>query len=207
MQVFLPTTSVRKSFNSLDLRRLNKQHLELHQLITCVDKKQRGEPTSHHAAVNLFMDHIPFLRYCFATCVHVCIDRGINIQAYREEYEQYRDEFRLDLEKPHCPRIPEWFGNKAFHAAHRQALLAKSRARYLKACDASLKAAEGPYKSKLDGVVGKIRNEYVNAVAEYEWYRGFGWAEDVNTTVYHYCWWDYKNSHVYIGPTRNAMEE
>jgi len=198
MQVFLPYTSVRRSFQSLDSRRLNKQHLELHQLITCVDKKQRGESTSHHAAVNLFMpDRLAFAKYCFAQCVEVCLEQGIKIKAYRDDYERYRV-IRED-------RVvhPIWFGRKAFHSAHRQALLAKSKARYIKACDDMYDEA----LNTNSGYGTKVQKEYAKAVTEYQWYRSMEWSEDPNTTVYHYYWWDYKNNRLYLGPDRDAMEE
>lgn len=200
MQAFFPVTSVKRSFRLLDNRRLIKQHLELHQLIDLVARKERGEKSSHHAAVNLFMGHSDFLRYCFATCVYVCLERGINIKTYRSEYEKYRAEFGVDREQPFPPELPEWFGRKVFHSAHRQALLAKSLARKLKAeweLDRLAEYGNGPVSHK----------EYDNAIAEWQWYRSLQWPEDPRTTIYTYYWWDYKKQRLYAGPERDAMDE
>lgn len=198
MQVFLPSISVRRSFNTLDTRRLNKQHLELHQLLGLVDRKQRGERSSHHAAVNLFIDHSLFLEYCFAVCADVCIERGINIRAYYNDYLKYKVAFNLNGSTPRLPKTPPWFGRKEFHSAHRQALLAKSLARKLKAEQDLMRLAEysnTPVSNK----------DYYNAITEWQWYRSFGWDENPNTTVYNYYWWNPNERNLYIGPDRNAL--
>ena len=184
MQVFLPYANVAQSFQALDMRRLNKQHLELHQLMVCVNKKRRGEPTSHHAAVNLFVDHPTFLAYCFVLCVEICLERGVHINAYYNEYKELEQKFQ----QPQRIDKPQWYFHEKFHLAHRQALLAKSYARLITSGN-------------------KSRVEQKAARDEYNWYRSFGWVEQVQTSRYHYYWWNAEKHVLYQGAVRDALEE
>lgn len=184
MQVFLVYPAVKRSFKALDKRRLNKQTVELAGLLHIAQRIQAGERGSHWVAVNLFRDHYPFLCYCFLQCKSAAEEAGIVYKAFTELTE-HCDTVTMQ----HNTELPKWFGRKAFHSAHRQALLAKSLTR------------------KLNAEIVATPKEYESAVKEYEWYRGFGWREDANTTAYHYMWWNPKSQHLYAGPEYDAMRK
>lgn len=109
MQTFLPFDDFVKSAKILDWRRLGKQRVECLQLL-------RGQ-WSNHPVSKMWQGHqYQLAEYGIAVCdawlllgyEDTCFDK------IKTEQERFEDTGK-----------PKWFGDRAFHKAHRSNLLAK----------------------------------------------------------------------------------
>lgn len=109
MQTFLPIADLKSSAEMLDYRRLGKQRVEAKQLIMTI----LGESTGwqNHPATHMWQYHVPALMAYHDFCVNEWVRRG-----YRNTMELYNHR---------AYTLPPWFGDEAFHAAHRSNLLRK----------------------------------------------------------------------------------
>jgi hypothetical protein len=120
MQTFLPYQDYILSAECLDNRRLGKQRVEAKQIYLAITDPTYG--WQNHPAVRMWRGHESGLaHYGYCICL-TWRDRGFN--------DTLLDWF--------CARLgeagdrPAWFGNEAFHAAHRSNLLRKDPLHYSK---------------------------------------------------------------------------
>jgi len=109
MQTFLPYADFSKSAKSLDYRRLGKQRVECLQLL-------RGQ-WANHPAYKMWDGH-QYQLACYG--IIICDEwllLGYNDSCY--------DKILVEREKFTDTGLPRWFGNPAFHKAHRSNLLEK----------------------------------------------------------------------------------
>ncbi len=109
MQTFLPYASFSESANALDDKRLGKQRVECRQILRALE---HGGGWANHPATRLWRGYETALKAYYNECVKAWVHRG-----YRNTLPLY--------EIPGSFAMPPWFGNPAFHAAHRAALMAK----------------------------------------------------------------------------------
>lgn len=111
MQTFLAYPDFAASAKVLDVKRLGKQRVEAWQLIRAINGETKG--WANHPAAVMWRGHLPALHmYGRAVCSE-WIGRGYN-DTMLDRFE-WNDTFTL----------PRWFGDEAFHAAHRSNLLRK----------------------------------------------------------------------------------
>jgi len=116
MQTFLPLPDFEATAKILDYRRLGKQRVETYQLLTA----RPGTGWYNHPASKMWRNYHPALaRYGVVMC-REWIRRGYNdtMLPRLQEFPQLRR------------RMPPWFGDPAFHAAHRSNLLRKDPVYY-----------------------------------------------------------------------------
>lgn len=124
MQTFLPHNSFLKSAECLDNRRLNKQRVEVKQILIALIEN-RG--WVHHPATLMWAGHEKSLAaYGLACCVH-CQKRGIADNVGFEKF--FWGIFRENLRKQWRQK-PWWLGHEPFHKAHRSNLLRKDPVHY-----------------------------------------------------------------------------
>lgn len=118
MQTFLPYPDFELSARFLDRQRLGKQRVEAWQILNVLEELKipgRTPAWRNHPAVRMWQGCETALA---VYCEHCCIEwarRG------------YKDTIRRRLWQLSGVCItPSWFGNPAFHAAHRSILLAKN---------------------------------------------------------------------------------
>lgn len=112
MQTFLPYPDFAASARALDRARLGKQRVEARQLITALTT---GSGWSNHPAARMWRGHEGALAEYGDAMIEEWIQRG------------YRNTMPLLTESG--PK-PHWFGDPAFHAAHRSNLLRKDPTHY-----------------------------------------------------------------------------
>lgn len=116
MQTFLPVPDFDESAAILDYRRLGKQRVEAYQLLTA----KPGTGWFNHPAAKMWRSHHSALAlYGIAMC-NEWIRRGYN-DTLRPRISGFLDRYAI---------VPPWFGDPAFHAAHRSNLLRKDPAYY-----------------------------------------------------------------------------
>lgn len=122
MQTFLPFPDFYTSARLLDSKRLGKQRVEVKQIL----KALRGESKGwvNHPAVKMWKGYEKAL---LAYGIEVCKawrDRGFK--------DRLLDEFQSDIAKLSNVELkyPPWFGDVAFHRAHRSNLLRKNPTYY-----------------------------------------------------------------------------
>ena len=114
MQTFLPYPDFEQSARCLDYRRLNKQRMEVVQLLRALSGETEG--WASHPAAKMWEGYTQALcAYGEAICLE-WITRGYNDRQL-DIIEQYMDDTEVLL--------PFWFGNPLFHDAHKSNLLRK----------------------------------------------------------------------------------
>lgn len=125
MQTFLPYPDFQQSVACLDQKRLGKQRVEAHQILSVLDCKQKcitRKPDGrkigwlNHPAVLMWVGYEMALQMYANACVKEWINQGHN--------NNYL--FFPVLEAP----MPPWFGDPTFHASHRSNLLRKNLKHY-----------------------------------------------------------------------------
>ncbi len=114
MQTFLPYPDFEKSLRALDYRRLGKQRVEAYQILRAI---KHGGGWRNHPAVKMWRGHVNALKRYHNMCIDEWVSRG-----FRNTMQ------RMKITGP--VSYPPWFGNEAFHAAHRSNLLRKDFAFY-----------------------------------------------------------------------------
>ncbi len=121
MQTFLPYADFAMSAAVLDNKRLGKQRVEAWQIYRAITDSTYG--WQHHPAVNMWRGYDEaLLLYGIVIC-----DEW--------KWRGFKDSMLLRFRKAyHLDRIklPPWFGDKAFHSAHRAVLLGKNYMHYSK---------------------------------------------------------------------------
>jgi len=125
MQTFLPYPDFKKSAECLDYRRLGKQRIEAKQIIDLLEKYDKGEdisklPWGNHPAVRMWIGYTDMLKLYYNHIVMEWISRG-----YKNNMKLYT--VKLDTTKQY---LPNWFGRKDFHDAHKSNLLRKDKKFY-----------------------------------------------------------------------------
>jgi hypothetical protein len=115
MQTFLPYPSFIESVRVLDYRRLGKQRVEAFQILKALNDPEYG--WQNHPAVRMWRGHMDALKIYYNYCIDEWVRRG-----YKNTMQKRQD---IQL-KP----VPPWFGDEAFHAAHRSNLLRKDEKFY-----------------------------------------------------------------------------
>jgi hypothetical protein len=114
MQTFLPYPDFKRSFEVLDRRRLGNQVWR--EGVTLL-----GGGWVNHPASKMWRNHTQALAdYCLTG-----LDRCEVV--YNKKYPELREKIlRLAAGRPSATGMPPWFGDPAFHAAHRSNLLRKN---------------------------------------------------------------------------------
>lgn len=116
MQTFLPYPDFRRSARVLDRQRLGKQRLEAYNLLAILRGVAPGPGWRSHPAVRMWRGHEAALAdYGIAVCKE-WRSRG---------YKDTMLERIAALRGTGRAVKPRWFGDPAFHAAHRSNLLRK----------------------------------------------------------------------------------
>lgn len=113
MQTFLPYPSFVRSVQCLDRARLGKQRVEAWQILRALSGESKG--WVNHPAVKMWRGHERALAQYGSIVCSEWLRRGY-VDNMKERFRRY-DVVTFDR--------PPWFGNEAFHAAHRSNLLRK----------------------------------------------------------------------------------
>jgi hypothetical protein len=121
MQTFLPFPNFPCSASVLDWRRLGKQRIEARHIAEVVLGLKPKSRYRNHAAVRMWRGFGYFLcSYGIAVCLEW---RG---RGYRDQQLEAFERLQKLAERDDQHGTPPWFGDEAFHSAHRAALLAKA---------------------------------------------------------------------------------
>tara|TARA_R110002074_G_scaffold66573_1_gene157236 strand:+ start:661 stop:1122 length:462 start_codon:yes stop_codon:yes gene_type:complete len=112
MQTFLPYQSYRKTFKTLDYRRLGKQRIEAKQILNVLLGRTETKGWRNHPITRMWNDYEPALQLYHNMCIEEWVVRGYNNNMPFE-----------DITEPII--YPHWLGNKSFHSSHRSNLLRK----------------------------------------------------------------------------------
>ena len=126
MQTFLPYPDFYESAKCLDYRRLGKQRVEAMQIITILERHDKGEPITkipwgNHPAVLMWVGYTTALKEYHDVIIKEWISRG-----YQNNMSLY------NLPRGQTYILPPWFGRKDFHDAHKSMLLQKDYTFYSK---------------------------------------------------------------------------
>lgn len=121
MQTFLPHPDFAKSAEVLDRQRLGKQRVEVLQLLKALHGESKG--WVNHPCTKMWRLHTRALvEYGNAICSE-WRHRGYKDTCLDKILKYY---YIPSIIRPASHFYPDWFGNEAFHASHRAALLAKN---------------------------------------------------------------------------------
>jgi hypothetical protein len=124
MQTFLPRASYKGSAMVLDRQRLGKQRVEGLQLLNALSPNYTGKGWVNHPAARMWRGHEGALaRYVLAVCEE-WVGRGY--------MDTCADKVRalMDTHPEWTGVTPPWFGDEAFHRAHRSNLVRKAPEHY-----------------------------------------------------------------------------
>jgi len=119
MQTFLPYENFKESLDVLDNKRLGKQRSETYHILNILLQRTQKNGYANHPIVHMWRGYEPALQQYFNVNTEVWLGRGFR---HTMGYEIITDEIRM----------PEWFGDKVFHATHRSNLLRKDSGYYSK---------------------------------------------------------------------------
>lgn len=120
MQTFLPYSDFQKSAQCLDYRRLGKQRVEAKQILMVLLNLTDSKAWRNHPAIKMWRGHEGALaRYGLEIC------KEWKKRGYKDNQESF---FRFWATLGN--NMPEWIGDKKFHASHRSNLLRKDKKFY-----------------------------------------------------------------------------
>ena len=124
MQTFLPYASFERSARVLDTRRLGKQRVEALQILRALTRPAYG--WKHHPAVLMWSGYEEALvSYAVAVCVE-WRNRGHSDTCLEQiTAESGVAAPRAQDALKEAGALPPWLGQRAFHRAHRSALVRK----------------------------------------------------------------------------------
>jgi hypothetical protein len=122
MQVFLPLPNVHDSLETLDKQRLNKQTIEISQILNVI--LTNGKAWANHPATLMIRGFESFGVYYGLVACEIAKNRGINCSNIQNTLESFAEKFNLSV---NSPTYPSWFGDEQFHKSHRAKLLYKGR--------------------------------------------------------------------------------
>ena len=112
MQTFLPYKSFKKSFKTLDYKRLGKQRVEAYQVLNVLLGRTTTGGWRNHPITKMWKGYENALKQYLNECIDEWVHRGYNNTMKHEVINE-------DIVYPH------WLGNKSFHSSHRANLLRK----------------------------------------------------------------------------------
>lgn len=119
MQTFLPYPSFEKSLKVLDSKRLSKQRVEAFQILNIILGRTSTKSWQNHPAVKMWRGYPNALKLYLNEAITEWIARGFKNTM---KFEKVSGKIKL----------PNWIGNKKFHASHRSNLLRKNKEYYSK---------------------------------------------------------------------------
>ena len=114
MQTFLPYSSINKSLEVLDWRRLGKQRVEAKQILNVLLGRTKTKGWVNHPATKMWKGYENALKQYLNECIDHWVSRGYNNNMKKEVIEG-------DIVYPH------WLGDDSFHSTHRSNLLRKDK--------------------------------------------------------------------------------
>jgi hypothetical protein len=133
VQTFLPFPDFERSARVLDQRRLGRQRVEALQLLNAITVPGHGY--RHHPAAKMWRGHEEALvRYALTMC-EVWGELGFNDTVAGTVTGHLEDRLgitrvRTQRQLQRARELPAWFGDEAFHRAHRSNLLRKDPEHY-----------------------------------------------------------------------------
>lgn len=115
MQTFLPYPDFTKSLMCLDNKRLGKQRVECLQILNALEGKTKG--WRNHPASIMWQNHIEALKLYHDLSIIIWVARG-----FKNTMPMLCKSIEVEL--------PDWLGDKDFHASHRSNLLRKDKEHY-----------------------------------------------------------------------------
>jgi hypothetical protein len=168
MQTFMPYPDYRKSLESLDKSRLQKQSIESSQILDTIlglptKKGTKRKGWLNHPAKIMWEKNPGALLQYFIVNIKICKDKNIKTEYCDSRLEIY-EKFNLDSS------LPVWFGNEEVHSSHRNRLLQKG------------------WEQMLDAEMNETK--IIAAHKTISWYKSFDWDEMQDKELMHreYKW-------------------
>ena len=120
MQTFLPYADFELSAQALDRQRLGKQRLEARSILEINLGVAKGNGWRHHPAVLMWKGFETML-----AIYGVVISNEWSCRGYEDQQLSVFTHILGHLKRCCDLHTPPWLGNRAFHSAHRAALLFK----------------------------------------------------------------------------------
>jgi hypothetical protein len=118
MQIFSPYSDFEKIAKCLDGKRLNKQKVEIYQILNCISLGDKAKGWKNHPAVRMAKNYEQFFISYALAIANECLARG-----YKDTLIPKIEAFKLVFNQEY--KVPPYWGNEKFHASHRSNLLRK----------------------------------------------------------------------------------
>lgn len=118
MQIFSPYRSFIDISNCLDKRRLNKQKIEIYQILNCISLGDKAKGWKNHPAVKMAHGYELFFIDYALEIADSCLRIGYK-DTLIPKIKVFREIFKGEYKKPF------YWGNEKFHSSHRSNLLRK----------------------------------------------------------------------------------
>jgi hypothetical protein len=117
MQIFSPYSDFEKIAKCLDGKRLNKQKVEIYQILNCISLGDKAKGWKNHPAVRMARNYEQFFISYALAIANECLARGYKdtlipkIEAFKLVFKEYK--------------VPPYWGNQEFHKSHMSNLIRK----------------------------------------------------------------------------------
>lgn len=125
MQIFSPETDFTKIAKCLDGKRLNKQKVELYQILKTIQLGNMANGWRNHPAVKMARNYELFFTDYGLIIANECLNRG-----YKDTLIPKITELRELFKEQSEYKTPFYWGDSRFHLSHQSNLVRKNPAYY-----------------------------------------------------------------------------
>lgn len=123
MQIFCPYADFTKTAIALDGKRLNKQKVELYQILNTISRGDAAKGWKNHPAVKMARGYERFFIEYGLSIAMECLNRN-----YKDTLIPKIEHFKSIFDAQY--KIPHYWGDERLHSSHRSALLFKNYEHY-----------------------------------------------------------------------------
>jgi hypothetical protein len=123
MQIFSTCANFQQIADCLDNKRLQKQKIEIFQILKCLSLGEKAVGWKNHPAVLMVKGFEPFFIEYGLTIADKCIAKG-----WKDTIKPRLEDFKSIFNNPVTP--PWYWGDERFHGSHRANLIFKNYEHY-----------------------------------------------------------------------------
>lgn len=123
MQIFSPFSDFYEIASCLDNKRLNKQKVEIYQILNTILKGESAKGWKNHPAVKMARGYEQFFIEYSIIIIDECKKRGLK-DTMLPKFLHLITQFPIEY------KIPPYWGNEKFHLSHKSNLIRKLSSHY-----------------------------------------------------------------------------
>jgi hypothetical protein len=123
MQIFSPYSDFNDISNCLDKKRLNKQKVEIYQILNCISMGDNAKGWKNHPAVKMARGYELFFIDYALKIAEKCLEIGYK-DTLIPKIKKFEDIFKGNY------KTPWYWGREEFHNSHKSNLLKKNPLHY-----------------------------------------------------------------------------